>query len=94
MYHKEHGAKIFESEDEFEQAGKGWVDTPAKFEDPEEDFGTADLEEPEDKYLSLEDLKVSELKAMLIEDFEVSESDLKGLKKSELVDLVFKKKEE
>ena len=32
MYHKEHGARLFGSEDELKAAGKGWVDTPAKFE--------------------------------------------------------------
>lgn len=32
MYHKEHGARLFETEAEFKAAGRGWVDTPAKLE--------------------------------------------------------------
>lgn len=30
MYHKQHGAQLFETEDEFANAGNGWVDSPAK----------------------------------------------------------------
>ena len=32
MYHKEHGARIFHSADEFRDAGLGWVDNPAKLD--------------------------------------------------------------
>lgn len=35
LYHKEHGARLFTSEEEVKAAGRGWADTPAKFEKAE-----------------------------------------------------------
>ena len=32
LFHKEHGAKIFNNPAEVEAAGDGWVDSPAKLE--------------------------------------------------------------
>jgi len=31
-YHKQLGAKLFKSKEEFEAAGPGWVDSPANFD--------------------------------------------------------------
>jgi hypothetical protein len=36
MYHAEHGARLFADSLEYEQAGEGWVDTPAALEAPTE----------------------------------------------------------
>lgn len=35
MHHRVHGARLFDNSLEFEQAGKGWVDNPARFKEPE-----------------------------------------------------------
>jgi len=32
MYHAQHGASLFENREAFEEAGEGWVDSPAKCE--------------------------------------------------------------
>ncbi len=43
LYHREHGARIFQSEEELEQAQEnGWVDTPARFDNPEAEGGDSD----------------------------------------------------
>jgi hypothetical protein len=30
MYHAEHGARVFDAPEALQEAGSGWVDTPAK----------------------------------------------------------------
>ena len=32
LYHKSLGAKLIESEKDFKELGKGWIDSPAEFE--------------------------------------------------------------
>jgi hypothetical protein len=34
MYHAEHGARLFADSLEYEEAGEGWVDSPAKLDEP------------------------------------------------------------
>jgi hypothetical protein len=94
-YHAQKEARIFHGQNELDEAGDGWVDSPDKLkkEDLQEDFGTADLDEPEDKYLSLDDLTVPELKKLLIEDFGVDKDEFKGKKKADLIEMVKELKE-
>jgi hypothetical protein len=81
-YHREKTAKIFHSEDEFRAAGKGWVDSPAKIEDPE----------PEKEFLNLDDLTKKELSKILIETYGVNESTLNRVNKDELIKMVKEEK--
>lgn len=37
MYHKKHGARLFNTKEELEEAGSGWVDSPAKIKEINED---------------------------------------------------------
>lgn len=97
IYHETLDAKIVNSKEEHEACGKGWEETPAAFDKKQnektekptasenEKVGTC--EGSELKELNLIALTVAELKKILIEKGK-KESELKGLKKDDLIALI------
>ena len=92
IYHKTEAPKIVNSEAEHEQAGKGWEETPAAF-DQESDEKKGESEKSKGQTPSgktpiqetdFTKWKVADLKAYLIEKG-VEAEDLEGLKKDDLI---------
>lgn len=97
LYHKTLGEKCFNSEEEHGSLGKGWEETPAAF-DQEQDETTNEQKESDqqesasDKKTEIKDqdlvaLKVAELRDILIAKGKTKE-ELKGLQKDELIALI------
>jgi hypothetical protein len=91
IYHKTEAAKIVNTEVEHEQAGEGWEETPAAFDEksdetPAEPKGNQEPgnKEPDIKEVDFTKMSVKELTEALVKNG-VEEKSLKGKKKDELI---------
>ena len=93
IFHKTEAPKIVNNEVEHEQAGEGWEETPAAFDQKSDEASkesTSDKTKTTGAALTEADftkMKVAELKEYLISKG-VEASELEGLKKDDLISMV------